>query len=100
MPQKFSPRPADEMPQSDPVASRVELLAALARDAGHAVSLDGHVDEACFAALVGLSPLTLRNRRTNGGSLVPFRQLGGRRGRVQYALRAIAEFLLASEQPL
>ena len=97
MPQKSHNPRAESLPDRDPVDDRAALLVALARDAGLAVTLDGHVDEATAALLLGRSANTLRNWRGLHRPLA-FRQLGGRRGRVTYAVRELARFLLDAEQ--
>ncbi len=69
------------------------LLERAARDHGYAVTVDQHVDARCAALLLGRAAGTLRNWRS-GEMPLRFRRLGGRRGRVQYSLRALAQFLL------
>jgi hypothetical protein len=77
--------------------ARASEMAEQSRLAGHLVTLDGFVDERCAAEFLGLSPLTLRNRRHQHAP-IPYRKLGGTRGRVQYSLLALAAYLLACER--
>ncbi len=79
-------RPSDD-PEADEL---VATLAARCRKLGRAVSLAGTVDTETAALLVERSPATLANMRSVGKG-PEFR----RRGRVEYALHDLADYLLA-----
>jgi hypothetical protein len=68
----------------------VERLARHCAERGHAVSVHGTVDAAVAAELVERSPATLANMRSMGTG-PHFR----RRGRIEYALQDLADYLLA-----
>jgi hypothetical protein len=87
----------ESMADGAAVESRALAMADAARSAGHIVSLDGHVSEDAAADLLGVSPHTIKNWRCAGR--LAHRQLGGRRGRVQYALTELARFAIESERP-
>lgn len=68
---------------------KVAELARACRERGLPVSGDGHVSEAAAAALLGLSPFTLRNRRLTDRP-IPCRRFGRR---IEYALTDLAAHL-------
>lgn len=78
------------------VEDRARVLERAAIDRGHLVSGDGYVSETCAAALIGVEVSTLRGWRY-GARPLPFRRLGGARGRVWYSLHALAQFLIDCE---
>jgi hypothetical protein len=77
-------------------AERIEETAALLERAclerGQWVSHDGRVYDDVAAEILGRSVGTLANWRANGGARVPFFR-AGRRGRVTYRLRDLAEYI-------
>ena len=69
-------------------------LPAAAIDAEMWVSGDGRIGEADLAALLGIAPGTLANRRLAGSAPRSYK-LGGKGHRVTYALIDVAEWLIA-----
>ena len=84
------------MTDPDAIGERTQVLERAAKDRGYLVSGDGFVSEACTAELIGVEVSTLRGWRY-GARPIPFRRLGGARGRVWYSLRAIATYLIECE---
>lgn len=84
------------MTESDRLTELVTMLERAARDHGYVVTVDAHVDARCAAMLLGRAAGTLRNWRS-GEMPLRFRRLGGRRGRVQYSLHVLAQFLLDAD---
>jgi len=78
------------------VEDRVRVLERAAIARGYLVSGDQYVSETCAAELIGVEVNTLRGWRY-GSRPLPFRRLGGARGRVWYGLHALARFLIECE---
>lgn len=81
---------------TDHIAELLAQLKASALDRGYLVTGDDHVSEVCAAELLGRAPGTLRNWR-HAARPLPFRRLGGTRGRVSYSLAVLAAFLVDGE---
>jgi hypothetical protein len=64
------------------------------REAGTWMSGDGRVGEDACAALLGLAPGTLANRRIFGSAPAHYR-LGGGGHRITYSLRDVAAWIVA-----
>jgi len=79
-------------------AERVEscrlALERSCRDAGCWVSGDGRVSEETAAALLGLAPGTLCNKRAEG-TAPPHYRIGGGGSRVSYGLSDLARWITA-----
>ncbi|RUU96657.1 hypothetical protein EOA60_03110 [Mesorhizobium sp. M1A.F.Ca.IN.020.06.1.1] len=87
-------RRADLMSERTPLESKTDQIETACRNRGFAVSADGYVNQAAAADLLGIAPLTLRNRRLYRGCTITNRRSG--RG-VEYKLSSIAQQLLDRE---
>ena len=87
------------MNERDEIAARIaettRLLHAAAREAGAFISGDLRVGEETAARLLGLAQGSLANRRGERTG-PPFYRLGGGGHRVTYALRDLAEWIVAT----
>ncbi|MGY0634392.1 helix-turn-helix transcriptional regulator [Luteimonas sp. A478] len=71
-----------------------ERLEAAAQDAGYWVSADGRVGETDVAAMIGLTPGSLANRRREGTAPMAY-AIGGRGHRVTYRIIDVARWIEA-----
>ena len=80
------------LPDADPVGALAAQFEELCRERGHWISIDGRVTEPVAAELLERAPGTLRNWRSYGGASV---RHYFHHGRITYALRDIAEYVVA-----
>lgn len=78
-----------------PLDAKIEVVETACLKRGILVTADAYVRQADAAALLGLSPFTLRNQRLNGGVAIACRRNGTI---VEYAIAGIAAALLAREK--
>jgi hypothetical protein len=79
---------------ADRVADCAAQLERRCREAGSWISGDGRVGEEVVAALLGLAPGTLANKRCEGSAPPHFRLPGGGH-RVTYSLGDLARWIVA-----
>lgn len=73
------------------------IFRAAATERNFPVTPDGRVSESHAAALLGVSPLTLRNWRLTHAP-IPWHRIGGRGGRVTYRLDDLAAHVEAGRE--
>lgn len=76
------------------IADTAERLEAAAQRAGYWISADGRMGESDVAALIGLTPGTLANKRREGTAPRAY-ELGGRGHRVTYRIADVARWIEA-----
>ncbi|SIT53156.1 hypothetical protein BQ8794_100047 [Mesorhizobium prunaredense] len=81
--------------ERSPLDAKIDVVETACLKRGIPVTADAYVRQVDAAALLGLSPFTLRNQRLNGGVAIASR-LNGRI--VEYAIAGIAAALLAREK--
>ena len=74
------------------------MLAKAATDAGYWISVDGRIGEGDLAALLGMKPESLANRRREGKGPPAFMLPGGGH-KVTYRIPEVAAWIEASRDP-
>ncbi|BCG72694.1 hypothetical protein MesoLj113a_38520 [Mesorhizobium sp. 113-1-2] len=82
-------------PERSPLDAKIDVVETACLKRGILVTADGYVRQADAAALLGVSPYTLRNQRLNGGATIASRPNGRI---IEYAIAGIAAALLAREK--
>ncbi|MBM2711672.1 hypothetical protein JQK88_10480 [Mesorhizobium caraganae] len=81
--------------ERSPLDAKIDVVEMACLRRGILLTADGFVRQPDAAALLGVSPFTLRNQRLNGGAAIASRQNGRI---VEYAIAGIAAALLAREK--
>lgn len=76
------------------VEETAQRLEAAAQASGHWISADGRMGEADVAAMIGLTPATMANKRREGTAPMAY-ELGGRGHRVTYRIIDVARWIEA-----